>query len=188
MLHDTEKKWTELPFLKPFQNGKGVKLAVAIGVLGMVLILLSEWLPSGTKETAAEVPQKTTEGYRAETEARLETLLTGMQGVGSCQVYVTLENGVEYVYAKEQKENSDYSENKNEGSEKVSKSDNTQENIIIIDKNGEKTGLVLTEIQPQVKGVVVVCDGGDNAAVTERVVAAVTTALNISSRRVCVTK
>ena len=105
MLHDTEKKWTELPFLKPFQNGKGVKLAVAIGVLGMVLILLSEWLPSGTKETAAEVPQKTTEGYRAETEARLETLLTGMQGVGSCQVYVTLENGVEYVYAKEQKEN-----------------------------------------------------------------------------------
>lgn len=187
MPHDTEKRWESLPLLKFLKSGRGVKLAVAIGVLGMVLILLSEWLPSGAKETAT-VPQKTTEGYRTEIEERLGALLSGMQGVGNCQVYVTLESGVEYVYAKEQKENSDYSENKNEGSEKVSKSDNTQENIIIIDKNGEKTGLLLTEIQPQVKGVVVVCDGGDNAAVTERVVVAVTTALNISSRRVCVTK
>lgn len=187
MPHDTEKKWESLPFLKFLKSGRGVKLAVAIGVLGMVLILLSEWLPSGAKETAT-VPQKTAEGYRTEIEERLGVLLSGMQGVGNCQVYVTLESGVEYVYAKEQKENSDYSENKNEGSEKVSRSDNTQENIIIIDKKGEKTGLLLTEIQPQVKGVVVVCDGGDNAAVSERVVVAVTTALNISSRRVCVTK
>ena len=187
MPHDTEKKWESLPFLKFIKSSRGVKLAGAIGVVGMGLILLAEWLPSGAKETAT-VPQKTAEGYRTEIEERLGVLLSGMQGVGNCQVYVTLESGVEYVYAKEQKENSDYSENKNEGSEKVSRSDNTQENIIIIDKNGEKTGLLLTEIQPQVKGVVVVCDGGDNAAVSERVVVAVTTALNISSRRVCVTK
>ena len=39
-----------------------------------------------------------------------------------------------------------------------------------------------------VKGVVVVCQGGDNAAVSQRIVDAITTALNISSKRVCVTK
>ena len=98
---------------------------------------------------------------------------------------MTLESGVEYVYAKEQRENSDYKE---EGGEKVSKSADTQENIILIDGSNGKTGLLLTEIQPQVKGVVVVCSGGDTAAVCERATQAVVAALNISSRRVCVTK
>ena len=50
-----------------------------------------------------------------------------------------------------------------------------------------KTQLV-TEILPTVKGVVIVCAGGDDQAVRERVQSAVTTALNITARRVCVTK
>ena len=39
-----------------------------------------------------------------------------------------------------------------------------------------------------VKGVVVVCEGGDLPQVQQRIIEAVTTALNISSKRVCVTK
>lgn len=172
---------------KWLQNGKGVKLAVVLGLVGMVLIMLSEWLPERSK--SAETPAvKTTEDYRFETENSLKALLQGMEGVGECSVYVTFESGVEYVYAREQTENSDYSENKNDGSEQVSQKANTQESIILVDGSDGKTGLLLTEIQPQVKGVVVVCRGGGDAAVAERVTQAVTTALNISSHRVCVTK
>lgn len=166
------------------QSGKGVKWALVLGICGVLLILLSEWLPA--RKTTAETPAaKTAEDYRLEMESNLQELLQSMEGVGTCRVYVTLESGVEYVYAKEQRENSDYKE---EGGEKVSKSADTQENIILIDGSNGKTGLLLTEIQPQVKGVVVVCNGGDTAAVCERVTQAVVTALNISSRRVCVTK
>ncbi len=172
---------------KWLQNGKGVKLAVALGLVGMVLILLSEWLPTGSNERESPAV-KTTEQYRTETEQQLKSLLQGMEGVGECRVFVTFESGVEYVYATEQNENSDYSENKKDGTEQLSQKSNTQESIILVDGDNGKTGLLLTEIQPQVKGVVVVCQGGDNATVTERVIGAVTTALNISSRRVCVTK
>ena len=44
----------------------------------------------------------------------------------------------------------------------------------------------ITKIQPTVRGVVVVCDGGGDPAVCRRVTEAVTTALGITSGRVCV--
>lgn len=54
--------------------------------------------------------------------------------------------------------------------------------------DGSEQALAVTEIQPVVKGVVVVCDGGGNPAVQQSVTEAVTTALDISSVRVCVIK
>ena len=48
--------------------------------------------------------------------------------------------------------------------------------------------LVVTEISPRVKGVVVVCEGGANPITIKRVTDAVTTALGINSLQVCVAK
>lgn len=44
------------------------------------------------------------------------------------------------------------------------------------------------EIQPVIRGVLVVCEGGDDPVVTQTVTQAVTRALDISSAKVCVTK
>ena len=44
------------------------------------------------------------------------------------------------------------------------------------------------QIEPVIRGVVVACDGGENPVVVERVMSAVTKALNISTAKVCVTK
>jgi stage III sporulation protein AG len=52
-------------------------------------------------------------------------------------------------------------------------------------KQGDKP-LLLTEIAPRVKGVVVVCEGGGNAMVIDTVTEALATALNISKSQVCV--
>lgn len=181
-----DKKGLQL-WLAKLQSEKGVKWAMALGAVGVVLILLSEWMPQKTTAEAAAAAV-TAESYCADIEQRLCALLQDMEGVGSCSVYVTLENGVEYVYAKEQQENADRSEDRDESSEQVKESADTQESVILIDGDNGETGLLLTEIQPQVKGVVVVCSGGNDEAVIERVTAVVTTALNISARRVCVTK
>jgi len=178
-------KWQE--WLQRLQNGKGLKAACILGAVGVLCIGLSSWLPQD-KEKENTVAARTAEQYCEQMENRLSSLLNDMEGVGDCQVYVTLESGVEYVYATEQKENADYSKDSGENGEKVSEKADTEQNIILIDGADGKTGLLLTEIQPTVKGVVVVCDGGNNAQVVERVTAAVTTALNISARRVCVTK
>ena len=56
------------------------------------------------------------------------------------------------------------------------------------DADGAQKALKVTEVQPIIKGVVVVCDGGDDPTVQQNVVSAVTTALDITSVRVCVIK
>lgn len=55
---------------------------------------------------------------------------------------------------------------------------------VYLENNSTKT----KEIEPVIRGVVVACDGGDDSVVTERVLDAVTKALNISSAKVSVTK
>ena len=61
--------------------------------------------------------------------------------------------------------------------------DNSGENIYL--KNSDTKTV---SIEPKVRGVVVVCDGGDDQLVVSRVLDAVTKALNISSDKVCITK
>ena len=61
--------------------------------------------------------------------------------------------------------------------------------IVIVDNGGgARSALVQTEIEPTVKGVVVVWEGGGDILVQTRVTEAITTVLNIPSNRVCVTK
>ncbi|MCI8554466.1 MAG: stage III sporulation protein AG [Clostridiales bacterium] len=172
-----------------FKGGMGQKLILAAGLAGMALILLSQFWPK--RETA---PQETaraavsTEEYVAKTEERLRSLVGGIEGAGRCQVMVTLENGVEYVYASENRINSNREEDSGTNSSKLSQKDDSEQSIILVDTGSGKEGLLVTEIQPTVRGVVVVCDGGDAEEVRRRVTEAVTTALNISSLRVCVVK
>ena len=44
------------------------------------------------------------------------------------------------------------------------------------------------EVEPLIRGVLVLCEGGDKPAVVERVTNAVTKALDISTAKVCITK
>ena len=61
--------------------------------------------------------------------------------------------------------------------------DNSGENIYL-----KNTDTKTVSIEPKVRGVVVVCDGGDDPVTVSRVLEAVTKALNISSDKVCITK
>ena len=82
-------------FLK---GGKGTKIIVAVGLVGMGLILASNfWTPKSDKQVAAA--KASAEEFVAKTETKLAALVGSIEGAGSCQVMVTLENGVEYVYA-----------------------------------------------------------------------------------------
>ena len=61
--------------------------------------------------------------------------------------------------------------------------DNGGENVYL--KNSDQKTV---SIEPKVRGVVVVCEGGDDPMVKSRVLEAVTKALSISSDKVCITK
>ncbi len=177
--------WSPAKILEFLKGGKGRKLVVALGVAGIGLILLSEFWPQKSKEAVAKA---SAEEFVTKTEEKLMAIIGSIEGAGTCQVMVTLENGVEYVYASQQKLNTDRVEDQSGNSNKVSQRDDSEKSIIVVDTDEGRKGLLVTEIQPTVKGVVIVCEGGDQPLVRQRIVDTVTTALNISSQRVCVTK
>ncbi len=157
---------------------------IVCGILGVLLLVIPEFIPEKVeKETVL-----TADNFVRQTEERLTTLIGSIDGAGVCKVMVTLENGVEYVYATEQKNNSDREEDVNGEDTRLTQRDDSESTAILIDTDNGREGLLVTEIQPTVRGVVVVCEGGDNEEVRARVLQAVTVALNISSKRVCITK
>lgn len=165
-------------------SGKARTALIVCGVLGVLLLIIPEFIPEKIEKTEAP----TADNFIRQTEERLTALIGSIDGAGACKVMVTLENSVEYVYATEQKNNSDRQEDTSDGDTRLTQRDDSESAAILIDTDNGREGLLVTEIQPTVRGVVVVCEGGDNEEVCARVSQAVTVALNVSSKRVCITK
>lgn len=164
-----------------FLKGKnGVRCIVVVGVIGVLLIIASEIFP--VREKVSESVGPDIEAYVCALEERLTETVSRIDGVGMCRVMVTLENGVKYVYASEEKTGSDY---KSEG-DTLSRADDNEQSVILVQTDKGYEGLLVTELQPTVKGVVVVCEGGGDAVVQERVRAALCAVLNVTDKRVCV--
>lgn len=89
-----------------WQGDKKTKLIVFAGLLGMALILFSSFFE---KEPAAKAPggEWNSEQYQAMLEQRLLETVSSVEGVGKAKVMITLESGVEYVYAQAEKKNTD---------------------------------------------------------------------------------
>lgn len=167
------------------------KLVFIIGLVGLSLICLPNFSLGKTKK--AEINSDTqfiSEQRRKKLEENLENIISEIQGAGKSKVLVTLENGAETVYATEERKNKEASEDKSSGEiTRKKESDDCEKKFITIkDSEGTEHALAVTEIEPKVKGVVIICPGGDDIVVKKRIVDATTTALNINSTRVCVTK
>lgn len=174
-------------------RGQKSRVLLFVGIAGMCLILLSTILPVGTAKknpALGSTAQLTSEQYIAQLEERLSGIIGSIEGVGRCEVMVTAENGVEYVYAIEESQNVNQT-NSYEGDEvkKQTQQQNTEQKYIVVDAgSGKKEALLKTQRQPTIQGVVVVCEGAGSMVVQERVTQVVTTALGISYNKVCVTK
>ena len=172
MARDGWLKWWQA-----VNRDKVMRLLLVLGLAGILLIALSEWLPSRrTTEESASVTLTEAQVEQA-LERRITALLRAVEGVGFCRVMVTLESGTRMVYAADA-----VSSTGADGAASLS------ESYLTVDTDAGPVGLLLTRIQPTVKGVAVVCDGGDSDAVRQRVIQVVSTAFHISERRVCVVK
>ncbi len=175
-------------FEKIFKDPKRSKWIVAIGLIGMLLIALSSLFDGNDNNEKTQFASATLSSYEycewlEEKIAHTVDEITGKRGA---QVLVTLETGVEYVYATEQKKDNSNTGQSDGG--KFSESDSTAETYITVtDADGNEEAVVLTELTPKIRGVSVVCDGGQKAEVVNAVVSALSTALNISSEDISVT-
>lgn len=169
------------------------KIIVIAGVLGIVLIFFSGHLKSSSKkrEKAESAQQNSTQQYVSKLEGSLKEMISSIKGAGNTKVLVTLESTEETVYATEEKKNKEATEDKTtdgQTSKKRESDDCEKKYITIKDADGTERALSVTQIQPTIKGVVVVCEGGNQPEVQQKITDAVKTALNITSKKVYVTK
>ena len=156
-------------------KGGGSRWLVLLGLIGMVLLAVSEWFPH--RETVSDTAVTVTVAQlETALEQRLSDLVTGVNGVGTCRVMVTLERGVQTVYAADTADSSSQ------------QAQSEQRSVLTVDTDSGPVGLPVAQLQPTVKGVAVVCQGGDDPTVCSKVIELVSTALHISDRRVCVAK
>ena len=189
---DLQLFWQE-KVKKFFAGDKKVRVIAVLGIAGILLILLSEFLPGGKSQESdgnTAVSVETDTAVKAQQlEQKLRSIVECIEGVGQADVMVTLQNGVEYIYAQEEKTNTDTVEDATaQTGSKVQQKNSSEQSYILIESSGEKRPVLITQLEPRVQGVVVVCDGGGNAAVVEQIIDAVTVAVDIPSTKVSVAK
>lgn len=148
------------------------KLLISVGLIIMVMIVFSDFSEDrDTKDISEDnVDFNTSDTYIDSTEIRLSEVLMSIEGVGKAKVLVNVSSTEEYVYAEEFKQGSS----------------NTENEIVIIDSGSKKEALIKKVKIPEISGIVVVCEGGDDPKVCEKVYKAVSTALKIPSSRIYV--
>lgn len=182
-------KETFLKFKKRLPKSKSAFLII-VGVLGLLLILVSGLNSNNKKnqpnETVSSGTEKSkTEEYVLTLEKRLEAVISDMLSGTEVSVMITLDSGIEYVYADETKTGAEIKSDRN--SFKTEQNDTNQKNLVIFkDSIGNEQALVVTEKMPEIRGVVVVCEGGQSDRVSVAVKTAVCKALSIDEDKICV--
>lgn len=186
------KEEKESLFTKLAENEIYRKIIIVVGLIGIAFIFLSGLFKSDHTEakTVSSPTEVSADQYAAQLESKLTDIVMRIKGTGSAKVLVTLERSTQYVYATEEKKSNQTTQDKSDGTTtKNEANDNTETTYILVKgADGAQKALAVTEVQPIIKGVVVVCDGGDDPVVQQNVISAVTTALDITSVRVCVVK
>jgi stage III sporulation protein AG len=160
-------------FLK---SQKGVKVSISLGLLGLILILVSDCTKSGETSQPVEVTTiSTSEDYRITLESNLQELINSVSGAGDTKVMVTLSTGEQNLYAEDIKQHTN-----SDGSTQYESS------YVTVSSNGEKSALVSATQTPQVMGVVVLCQGGSKGSVREDVYSIVSALTGLTTDRIFV--
>ena len=144
---------------------------------GLVLLL---W-PQKAEETQRDPPPQTeVQAETAQLEVRISAILQAMDGVGETQVLLTVESGAEAVYA--------YDRTESASRQGESASENRQRELVLLSDGGGQSPVSLRQKAPVYRGAVVVCRGGDSAAVRLAVTQVVQALTGLSADRIVISK
>lgn len=113
-------------------------------------------------------------------EQKLCSVLSNVNGAGNVSVMITLESGPELKIATQIDEKTNTNTNSNGTTTSVT----VVEEPIIVTQNGEEQPLVLMEILPVVKGVVVVAEGAKDVKVRLDLLEAVQALLGLANSNI----
>ncbi|MBR2589327.1 MAG: hypothetical protein IKE65_00210 [Clostridia bacterium] len=177
----------KLEKIKLFQNfnnipkQKWMKIMLIVGILAIAGIFLSDSFTAKKSESENESGNtaQALREYEELTEQKLQEILSKIDGIGACRVMLTLDSGGEKVYSSDKESDTQTGEQSASSSEKSS--------FVIVDDEGQKPVLE-KEIEPRIRGVIVVCEGADDVYVRQAVIESIRAGLGISSANISVVR
>ena len=177
------------------QRDRLVRLVTAAGIVGIALLFLSSRFSGSDNASHREEQPDPTAGYVTAEEYRLALcdelgyMIAGIEGAGRTKVMLTIDGTIRNIYATDR--DLQTRENKREG--EASGNQELQNNekttcIVVRSKDGTEQPLTVGQQLPKVRGVLIVCEGGDREDVAARIKTAVSAVLNLSSSHICVQK
>ena len=188
-----------------FKNLKKDQLLILL-LAGILLMVIA--VPAGkTKEHASSASDGNTgktvrgtsdgtdeEAYTTYLEDRLSRILSQIEGAGEVKVMITLKSSAEKVLDKDTESDQEtVTEEDSQGGTRQSSKASKKENTVYASDSdsttqGSGSPYVSKELSPEIEGVVLIADGGENAVVKENISSAVQALFDIEPHKIRIMK
>lgn len=165
-------------------------------LVGVLLLVIALPVDKGEEKQETSVQQQTDTGsagrwddYQDRVEKQLEEMLAQVNGVGRVKVMVTLAGTGELVVEKDVPQSqSQTQEDDGSGGSRSMKESTWEEATVYVQQNGDSTPYVVKELAPDIEGVCIIAQGGDNAVVAKNISEAVQALFPIEIHKIKVMK
>jgi len=196
-----ENKWKEmLNQLKEKGKLPGKTQLLIILLVGILLVVIV--IPVPDKKTtddaestgnAGERPvlqSNSSEEYEQYLERRVSKTLEHVQGVGKTEVMITLKSSGQDIVEKDQQNSSQTTNEEDSSGGTRSVKDNTSGKTSIYEQSsdGSQSPYVSKKLTPEIEGVIVIAQGGDNAVVVENITEAIQALFGVEAHKIKIMK
>lgn len=176
---------------------KLIENTVIVAIIGIIIIIAGSAIfrggkpddGAGEREDAVKAGDALGRNCQGmdKTEEKLKSILSQVQGVGKVDVMITYETTSENVPAYDIKKNSSRTEEKDGDGGSRSIEQEEYDSKLAYEESvpgGEKTPVIIKELEPKVRGVLVVAEGAESVIMKERICSAVSVVLDIPAHKV----
>ena len=172
--------------LNIFSSKKKLWVITVLGIVGVLLIGVSELFTNNDSDNKYSKSNDTSvTQYIKILENKTEKMLREIDGAGKSKIMITAEASAMQDYAIDENFSDDIQTNEDE---KRIKKESQTEIVMVEGESGRKQALVERIIEPQIRGVLVLCEGADDVEINEKITSAVKTVLGVPSNKICVIK
>lgn len=184
-----EKKSKESMLVKFKKMDTKRKIQYAV-ILLITIVILAIFFGSTGKDGEPEAKANTSvQTYESNSlEEQLRQTLSKIEGAGEVEVMITYESSAILNPAISVDTQSTTSTDEFENGNSTTNSTNTQREVVTVSGSDGNEALVLSEQNPEIKGVIVIAQGADNIVVKLSLLSAVETVLDVDPDKVDVYK